>query len=185
MKKIKTIFKRDWEGNHKVINEYIDGFDPEILKKAIATEKADGTNVRITVRNKTIVRLEKRCNPSKLQKAKGIEDPWYVDADRNDPGDQYIWEATYDFDASSLADGEYSAEAIGPKIQGNKLELTKHELYLFSVYPKSILNAAISYDELKEWLPKQKSLINPEVGIEGIVWHCQNGEMFKIKLKDF
>ena len=40
------------------------------------------------------------------------------------------------------------------------------------------------YNELKEWLPKQKSKIGKGF-IEGIVWHCDNGEKFKIKAKDF
>ena len=57
MKKIKTIFKRDWNGNRKVIAEYIDDFKPEFLDGAIPTEKLDGTNVRITIRNYSVVRV--------------------------------------------------------------------------------------------------------------------------------
>ena len=84
MKKILTIFERDWEGNRAIINQYIDGFDVETLKDAEATEKLDGTNVRVTVRNKMVVRVEKRRNPDKIQKHKGIEEPWYADATDGD-----------------------------------------------------------------------------------------------------
>ena len=31
----------------------------------------------------------------------------------------------------------------------------------------------------------RKSKYGNDCGIEGIVWHCENGEMYKIKLKDF
>jgi len=41
------------------------------------------------------------------------------------------------------------------------------------------------YNSLKEWLPKQKSKYGNNCGIEGIVWHCKNGDMYKIKNKDF
>ena len=71
MKKIKTILKRDWEGNGAITQEYAEGVSPEILSHAKATEKLDGQNVRLTVRNHTLVRLEKRRNPSKIEKAKG------------------------------------------------------------------------------------------------------------------
>ena len=80
MKKIKTIFDRDWDGTKQVIDKYVEGFSPDVLIDAKATEKVDGTNVRLTIRNHTIVRVEKRCNPSKIQKYNGIEDPWYIDA---------------------------------------------------------------------------------------------------------
>ncbi|MCH8821551.1 hypothetical protein IID23_03425, partial [Patescibacteria group bacterium] len=58
MKKIQTIFKRNWEGNRGVINEYEVAVKSIIF--AIPTEKLDGTNVRITVRNLQVVRVEKR-----------------------------------------------------------------------------------------------------------------------------
>jgi len=112
MKKVKTIFERNWEGNKKVINKLIVDFD---FKNAIATEKLDGTNVRLTVRNHTLVRLEKRRNPDKIQKAKGIIEPWYIDADEYSPGDKYIFEAAKNTKLSDIPDGEWSGEAVGKK----------------------------------------------------------------------
>jgi len=188
MQKIKTIFKRDWSGNRKgkVIPEYIDGFDPEILKDAVATEKLDGTNVRVTVRNHHVVRVEKRRNPTKEQKAMGIEEPWYVDAHEDDPADKWIFEAVRNTDFSNVPDGEWSGEAVGPKIQGNPLNLDKHVVVLFTLGQAPVFeNVPIDYEGLKEWLPKQKSKFGNDCGIEGIVWHCKNGEMYKIKVKDF
>ncbi len=57
MKKIKTIFDRDWDGTRAVVNKYIDGFDPSVLSGAKATEKLDGTNVRATIRKGTCLSL--------------------------------------------------------------------------------------------------------------------------------
>ena len=104
MQKIKTIFDRDWEGNRKVIDKYIEGFSPELLEGAKATEKLDGTNIRVTVRNHMVVRIEKRRNPDKIQKHKGIIDPWYVDASES-RDDVWINEAVKGTDYSNIPDG--------------------------------------------------------------------------------
>ena len=185
MKKIKTIFKRDWNGNRKVIAEYIDDFKPEFLDGAIPTEKLDGTNVRITIRNYSVVRVEKRCNPSKLQKAKGIEEPWYKDADEYGPEDKWIFDAVKNTIFSALPDGEWSGEAVGKNIQGNPLNLENNRVVFFTLNQAPIFdNVPIDFAGLKEWLPKQKSKYGNDCFIEGIVWHCKNGDMYKIKAKD-
>jgi hypothetical protein len=182
MKKIPTIFDRDWKGNKGVIDCWIEPMQAK-LKNAVATEKLDGTNVRVTIRNGILVRLEKRRNPSKLQKAKGIEEPWYVDADENDPADKYLWEAVKGRAYNN--DGEFSGEVLGKNIQGNPLKLTGNVICLFSQGEAPILeDAPISYGELKEWLPSKDSLYG-NGKIEGIVWHCEDGSMYKIKTKDF
>ena len=186
MKKIKTIFDRDWQGNRQVIDKYVDGFDPEVLKDAVATEKLDGTNVRVTVRNHIVVRVEKRRNPDKIQKAKGIEEPWYVDASEYEQGDKWIYDGLKNTNFSDIPDGEWSGELLGKNIQGNVLNLEDNRIVFFSLNQAPIFeDAPITFEELKEWLPKQKSRYGKDCGIEGIVWHCKNGDMFKIKVKDF
>lgn len=192
MQKILTIFDRDWDGNRGVIDkpaQELEFFDFDLLKTGVATEKVDGTNVRVTVRNHTCVRLEKRRNPSKIQKQKGIIDPWYVDADEFDPQDKYLYEAVKGTDFQYIWEGEWSAEAIGPKIQGNPLALKNHTLIVFSLLVhREIIefnDVPITFAELRAWLPKQMSCLNPERPIEGIVWHMPDGKMFKIKTKDF
>lgn len=185
MQKILTIFDRDWNGKRGVINKYINDDIPRLLSESIATEKLDGTNVRLTIRNKTLVRLEKRCNPSKVQKNQGIEDPWYVDADENNPSDKYIWEAARNTDLSIIPDGEWSAEALGPKIQGNPLGLINHTCCIFSAGQAPIKNnVPHDYDGLAEYLIVTQSSYG-DGKIEGIVWHHPSGSMLKIKHKDF
>lgn len=183
MKKIPTIFNRDWDGNRKVIPEYSQEFD---FSNALATEKLDGTNVRVTVRNHTCVRLEKRRNPDKIQKHKGIEEPWYVDADLVSPQDKHIADALQNTNLDSIPDGEWSGEAIGKDIQGNPLGLDKNIIVLFScgqapIFPEGV---PTTYEELKTWLSNRDSLYGTGK-IEGVVWHWADGKMAKIKTKDF
>lgn len=186
MKKIKTIFDRDWDGNRKVIDKYVEGFNPELLAGAIATEKLDGTNVRATIRNGECVRLEKRRNPDKIQKRKGITDPWYVDADLYSPGDKWIVDALKNTDLSNVPDGEHSGEALGKNIQGNPLNLEDNRIVFFMIGQAPVfLDVPITHAELKKWIPEQKSKYGNDCGIEGIVWHTLGDDMFKIKVKDF
>lgn len=186
MEKIKTIFKRDWDGNRTVINEYSEEEHlPGVLIGAKATEKLDGTNIRVTVRNSMVVRVEKRRNPDKIQKHKGITEPWYIDASES-AEDKWIMDAVKNTDFSQIPDGEWSGEALGKNIQGNPLNLDKNLVVFFSLGQAPIFgNVPTDYEGLKEWLPVQKSKFGNDVGIEGIVWHCGNGDMYKIKVKDF
>lgn len=187
MEKISTIFQRNWEGNRGVVDNPV--FGDNLLAKAVATEKLDGTNVRLTVRNHILVRLEKRRNPDNIQKAKGIIDPWYVDADEYDKQDKWIWEAARNTDLSNVPDGDWSAEAVGEHIQGNPLKLTCDRVFFFSL-PEvqrqlTFDNVPTSFDELKEWLTQQKSKVGISAPIEGIVWWIDGKPIGKIKRKDF
>lgn len=182
MKKIKTIFERV---NGKVIDVLV---EPLLDKLATskATEKLDGMNVRVTIRQNTCVRLEKRRNPDKIQKHKGIIEPWYVDASEYDPQDKYLCDALKNTDLSQLPDGEWSGEALGPNIQGNPLNLENNRIVFFTLEQAPVFeNVPTDYEGLKAWLPKQKSKYGNNCGIEGIVWHSKSGEMYKIKRKDF
>lgn len=183
MNKIKTIFDRDWDGDRTVIDKLNVDFD---FSNAIATEKLDGMNVRLTVRNHILVRLEKRRNPDKRQKVQGIEDPWYVDADEYSPEDKYLYEAAKNTELGDIPDGEWSGEALGPNIQGNPLNLESHRVVLFSCdkAPK-IVNVPTEFQALKEWFKTAKSGYGKDCWIEGIVWHSKDGSMVKIKAKDF
>ena len=165
----------------------------------VATEKIDGANVRVTVRNGTLVRIEARRNPTRRQKEAGIVEPWYRDAEPvevNSP-DKWLRDAAANVNYQGIPDGEWSAEAVGPKIQGNPLKLEEHTLYFFSLIPwKDSLSATINipaiygrvpfdFEELRDWMFLQQSDVNPEVGIEGIVWWLFDDPVAKIKVKDY
>ena len=182
MKKIRTLFERE---NGKVFDKISDGVNLEFLKDAKPTEKLDGMNVRVTIRSGTCVRLEKRKNPDKIQKHKGIIEPWYIDTSESSE-DKWLNDALKNTDLTGLPDGEWSGEALGTNIQGNPLNLESNRIVFFTLNQAPIFeNVPTSYSELRGWLPQQKSKYGIDCGIEGIVWHCENGEMYKIKSKDF
>ena len=182
MEKIPTIFDRDWDGLRGVIAKRTVTVD----SLTYPTEKIDGTNVRLTIRKENLVRLEKRRNPNKAQKLIGIETPWYVDANEDDPQDKHIWQsAKFEIDNYQIPDGEWPGEAVGPGIQGNYYALKNNRVILFSLDRAPLLHSVpTDYYELRDWLPKQMSHLNPKVPIEGVVWHGKDG-MYKIKTKDF
>ena len=113
MRKIPTIFERD--GN-KLTRKRTKGCEWVFKGEGCATEKLDGTNVRLTVRAGVIVRVEKRRNPTRQQKEAGIIDPWYVDAE-NKPDSKHILKAVANTYTRDWPDGEHCCEAIGPKIR--------------------------------------------------------------------
>lgn len=186
MRKIPTIFDRNWDTDRKVNAKLAVDFD---FEQAIATEKIDGTNIRITMRQGTVVRVEKRRNPSKAQKQQGIQEPWYLDASEFAKEDKWIFDAVKNTDLSEVPNGEWSAEAFGKNVQGNPLKMEGNQVFLFSLpsWREKIIFDHVPHEfgALKEFLFTQKSLIGNDALIEGIVWHHPNGEMVKIKRKDF
>jgi len=186
MNKIKTLFKRGEK--FKVINEYnFNESNIENIKNfSYATEKIDGTNIRLTIRNEEVVRIEARKNPTKQQKKNGIIDAWYRDAKL--PDDKWIIDAVSNRTYINITDGEYSAEAYGKNIQGNPLNISINNVFIFD-YDKELNtviyeDCPITFDELKKWLPKQKSKLG-NGNIEGIVFWVEGYPIAKIKTKDF
>lgn len=188
MKKIPTIFKRG--DDFKVINEITPGCEWVFNGEGVATEKLDGTNVQITIENGQAIKLEKRRNPTKEEKSRGEIDGTYVLV-TDDPGDKYIRDAIKNTDFTSWPDGAHSAEAIGPKIQGNPLRLERHILVrhadapIYSGIHLHIVEAADKFDFLKNTIRVSSSISPFAEWIEGYVFHHPNGRMAKIKVKDF
>ncbi|HEY8481065.1 MAG TPA: hypothetical protein VIL71_14660 [Spirillospora sp.] len=183
MEKIPTIFERD--DRFRVIDrpraECAWVFDGE----GVATEKLDGTNVRLTVRSGHLVRVEKRRNPSRAQKQQGIVDGWYVDAVEGAPEDKWILEAARNTDVSGWPDGEHSCEALGPRVQGNPLNLDEHRCVPFNLDVPVYEDAPRTYEGLREFLASLESEYSPGNLAEGIVFHHPDGRRAKIKRKDF
>lgn len=183
MEKIPTIFDRD--DHFKVTNKVRAGCEWVFAGEGMATEKIDGMNVRLTVRTGTIVRVEKRRNPSKVQKQNGIIDGWYVDADPYSPEDKWIFEASTKTDVSKWPDGEHSCEAVGPHIQGNPLGLAEHKCVPFNMEIPVFEDVPRDFDGIKAFLQIVESRFSPEHVAEGIVFHHPDGRRAKIKRKDF
>ena len=183
MEKIPTIFERD--ERFKVMPKIKPGCEWVFEGQGKPTEKLDGMNVRLTVRGGLLVRVEKRRNPNPKQKALGIKDGWYVDADEFAPDDKWVYEAARGTDTTKWPDGEHSCEALGPNIQGNPLGLERHlcvpfnmEIPVFDQFPRT-------YDGVREFLMAAQSRFAPGHLTEGIVFHHPDGRRAKIKRKDF
>ena len=183
MEKIPTIFDRD--ENFRVTPKVRPGCEWVFDGHGTATEKLDGTNVRLTIRSGQLVRLEKRRNPTKLQKKQGIIDGWYVDADDGAREDRWIYEAARSTDVAAWPDGEHSCEALGPKIQGNPLGLERHLCVPFNIEVPTVDPIDRSFDGLQAALPTLDSVYSPGHPAEGIVFHHPDGRRAKIKRKDF
>jgi hypothetical protein len=179
MKKIISLFKRDYEGTRLVFNEVLSGAEWVINGEGSATVKIDGTSC--LVRDG---KLYKRYDAKKgKQPPAGFEpaqdpDPitghhpgWLLVSD-TDPSDRWHREAFAQH--ATLADGTY--ELIGEKVQGNPHGITGHALirhgeWLFDNEPPR------TFDELKTWFATNM--------VEGIVWQHPSGAMVKIKRRDF
>jgi hypothetical protein len=183
MEKIPTIFDRG-EG-FKVVPQPRKDCEWVFAGEGRATEKLDGTNVRLTVRAGRVVRVEKRRNPTKVQKQQGIVDGWYVDADENGKEDKWIFEAVRATDTNGWPDGEHSAEALGPSIQGNPLGLTSHLCVPFNLEVPVYEDVPRTFEGLKALLSALPSKFSPGHLAEGIVFHHPDGRRAKLKRKDF
>ncbi|MCG6498467.1 RNA ligase family protein [Kitasatospora sp. A2-31] len=183
MEKIPTLFERD--ADFRVVDrprpECAWVFDGE----GAPTEKLDGTNVRLTVRGGHLVRVEKRRNPSKLQKQQGITDGWYVDTAEDAAEDRWILAAARNTDVTAWPDGEHSCEALGPRIQGNPLDLDDHRCVPFNLEVPVYQDVPRSYAGLRDFLTGLDSRFAPGTLAEGIVFHHPDGRRAKIKRKDF
>jgi hypothetical protein len=183
MEKIPTIFERD--EHFKVVDRPRKGCDWVFAGEGRATEKLDGTNVRLTLRAGQVVRVEKRRNPSKLQKQQGVIDGWYVDADEFSKEDKWIFESVKGTDVHGWPDGEHAAEALGPHIQGNLLGLTRNLCVPFNLEIPEYQDVPRDFAGLKQLLAELDSLFAPGHLAEGIVFHHPDGRRAKIKRKDF
>ena len=176
MKKIISLFKRDYEGNRQVINEIVPGAEWAANGEGYATEKIDGTSCLIRD-GKLYKRYDAKNGKTPPAGFEPAQDPDPVTGHwpgwlpvGGSPDDKYHREAF----CLGLADGTY--ELVGPKVQGNPYNLTEHHLLrhgdkLFLGDPPR------TYHAIREWFETNI--------VEGIVWHHPSGDMVKIKRRDF
>lgn len=179
MKKIPTLFERDWNGDKsRVLNQVHSGCEWVLAGEGTATRKLDGTSC--LVRNGQIYKRRELRKGDK-------EPPLFERADYDEetgktigwvpcdigPDDKWHMEAFKTAGEFPL-DGTY--ELIGPKVQGNPERASTHSLMLHSQC-ESYPDAPRTFDGLREWLTGRD--------IEGLVFHHPDGRMAKIKLRDF
>jgi hypothetical protein len=180
MKKIPSLFVRDWDSNpDRVTDQVTEGCEWVMAGEGMPTQKWDGTAVLVRD-GKLFARYD--CKRGKTP-PEGFEPcgepdpktghhPGWVPATR--PDDKWIRKA-YEYSAAKgdVEDGTY--EAIGPKINGNNERVDEHMLQRHGSY--RLLGIELSYEGIRDYLSK--------ADIEGIVWHHPDGRMVKIKTGDF
>jgi hypothetical protein len=186
MKKIISLFQRNYDGDRLVRDEVVPGAEWVLAGEGVATRKLDGTCCMVRD-GKLYKRYEVKQGkkpPANFESATDVDENtgkqqgWVPVGDG--PEDNWHQEAwttkmvNLDGEPAPLVDGTY--ELIGPKIQGNPEGVESHILQSHAhmlEYP----DCPRTYQGLKEWLATQD--------IEGIVWHHSDGRMVKVKKKDF
>lgn len=185
MRKIISLFQRNYDGDHLVRNEVVPGAEWVIAGEGIATRKWDGTCclIRDGKLYKRYDAKRGKTPPPDFEPAQdydevtghmpgwvpvgdGPEDRWHREA--MDPNRDGI--CSLDRDSR---DGTY--ELCGPKIQGNPEGFSSHVLIQHGY--QRCPDCPRSFDELRGYFET--------LSIEGIVWHRPDGRMVKIKAKDF
>ena len=180
MKKISTLYKKDPNDLGRVINEV----NPEntwVFESGIPTRKFDGTACMILngeLYKRYDVKHGKKVpeNAIPCQEPDSITGhcPHWIKCNANNPADKWHFVG---FDAlENKEDGTY--ELCGEKLQGNPEHFNGHCLIKHGIEILPITD--FSFEGLKNYLS------NPELDIEGIVFHHKtDGRMCKIRKCDF
>jgi hypothetical protein len=174
MKKIPSLFARNYDGDRLVRDEVVPGSEWVIQGEGIPTRKFDGTAILIQD-GKIFQRYDAkkgRQPPSDFQPAQPEPDPvtghwpgWILCTDKR------ALEAVANH--NGYVDGTY--ELVGPKVNGNPERFEKHALVR---HGSEVLGAnPRSFESIRDFLDAHD--------YEGIVWHHPVGRMVKIKKKDF
>lgn len=177
MRKIISLFQRNYEGNRLVRNEVVPGAEWVQDGEGIPTKKTDGTCCLIRdgkLYKRYEVKQGKKA-PDNFEAAgpvdevTGKQQGWVPVG--SGPEDEWHREA---FLNSDSPDGTY--ELLGPKVQGNPEGFSSH---ILQHHGSDALaeDTPRTFDKLRDYFQV--------ADIEGIVWHHPDGRMVKIKKKDF
>jgi len=194
MKKIISLFKRDYSGNRLVYNEIVPGAEWVMDGEGTPTEKYDGTCCLVyqgvlykryaRKLMKKFARKRKSIDCFKLEHFKPKPHGWVPCEMNPDPktGHYPGWLPVGDCPEDRwhrearipLGYGTY--ELVGPKIQGNPYKLVNHRLWKHGLALKH-WGLVLTFDGIRNYLASHP--------YEGIVWHHPDGRMVKIKRSDF
>ena len=178
MRKIASLFERNYDGDRLVRDELVEGSRWVANGEGVATRKYDGTCCMIRD-GKLFKRYEVKKGktpPTDFEPANdvdpktGKQQGWVPTGDGNE--DRWHREALDRLE--NKEDGTY--ELMGPKIQGNLEGYEGHVLIPHST-ATNLDDCPRTFDELRDYLSNGN--------IEGVVWHHPDGRMVKIKGRDF
>lgn len=183
MKKIPSIFERDWNGDKSRVTAVCNSEALWVFKgEGVPTRKFDGTAVRI-LNGELWVRYDAKNGktpPDGFEPAMAERDEktghwagWLKAGDNP----QYKWQrAAFEFSKSAaLLSGDGTYEACGPHFQANPEGYAQDCLIRHG--EEKLENVPTTHAELSEWFKGRD--------IEGIVWWHPDGRMAKIKASDF
>jgi hypothetical protein len=178
MRKIISLFQRNYDTDRLVRNEIVPGAEWAIEGEGVATRKFDGTccMVRDCKLYKRYDAKKGKTPPPNFEPAQDYDEvtghmPGWIPVG-DGPEDKWFREA-FERQSMSLVDGTY--ELVGPKVQGNPERYEGHTLIRHGIWLEQ--ECPRDFDGIKGYLSSRD--------IEGIVWHHPDGRMVKIKSKDF
>lgn len=190
MRKIPTLFKRDPEDMRHVTDEVNPECKWVLAGEGTATRKYDGTCVMFDGQDWW---ARREVKPGKTPPA------GWVEADHDDvTGKRVGWEPVGQspfakFHAEAVEPGEQfgaligrqmpagTYELVGPKINGNPERADRHRLQPHGNAEQfDYEDMPLDFEHLREYV-----LWLAEDGIEGVVWHHEDGRMAKLKGRDF
>jgi len=174
MKKIKSVFERDYEGNRQIVNEVVHGSEWVLAGEGKPTRKWDGTCC--------LIKDGKAFKRYDVKKGRTVPSDFIPAQDKDAttghwPGWRPVGEGPDDMFFSVSIDGQPDGtyELCGPKVQSNPEHFEQHVLVPHGV--EGLEECERTFKGIRAFLEDKD--------IEGIVWHHADGRMAKIKLKDY
>lgn len=179
MKKIPTLFERDWDGDRsRVLDQVTAGCEWVLHGEGVPTRKYDGTCCLI---RDGVLYKRRELKPGDAEPA-GI----FVGQDETtgkrimwvpvgaSPEDRWHREAFDGLLPTARVDGTY--ELVGPRINGNPEDYEQHNLIRHDL-AMPLPSAPRRFADFPDFFTSRN--------IEGIVYHHPDGRMAKIKARDF
>lgn len=183
MKKIPTLFVRDWDGDRRyVLPQVTAGCEWVIKGEGIPTRKYDGTCVMFDGEHWWARREVKEGKPEPTGFVPLETDPETL---KTVGWERVEQSAFYRWFRDARAEWAYpeaaTYELIGPKVNGNPEGAARHLLirhdWAENLDAESVDDVPRDFDGLAAWLHAHR--------YEGIVWHHPDGRMAKVKKRDF
>lgn len=209
MEKITSLFKRNYDGDRLVYDEVVPGAEWVLNGEGDATVKFDGTacmykdrvlykryDCKLTKSAQRTKRRHRGWLPN-IGSFKPAPDGWipaenepnlhtghwpgWLLVDFDKPENKWHKEADDLMFEQGVEVYDYNGtyELVGPKVQGNPYNLNGHELWPHDMVKikYGVAEPRRDFESIRDWLFDHN--------VEGLVWHRANGDMVKIKGKDF